>query len=370
MHPERTQDEGWFAAHLPDQGAVQLAERALPALLRRGTLMLEFTLLRDEPTLLPLLHLATRSHWQRFLSLGFTSDGHICLSQRQGNDFHAITIDASAEIAAGGRMRLSWRWDGPARESLLTLEALDHGTLRQRHGHAPLPLSRDDAEALIAGASPARIGPRVDWLALGDHLQPVGPGACFAPATPIETPTGPRPAASLRPGDLVETADAGPKPVLWAGRVSLPALGNLRPVRLCAPAFGETRDLWLMPGHRLLAGGEMVDYLFGHDEVLVEARHLVDGCTALQPERPNLLSWQGILLEGHHLLIADGCQIESLSIGTLARQPALAKTTVLAELARQGRLPVQPRKVRPVLRPFEALTLATARRQKRGPVAA
>lgn len=364
------QEQGWFAAHHPEMGAVILSDHPLPQLLSRGTLMLEFSLMRGEQDILPLLHHVTRSDWQRFLSVSFTHDGHLCVSQRQGDAFHALSIDATEEILAGGRMRLTWSWDAPARTSLLTLEALDNGSIRQRHGHAPLPLMRDDAEALTSGSDTARIGPRVEWLALSDAVHPVGPGACFAPATMIETPTGPRPAASLRAGDLVETVDAGAQPVVWSGRVSLPALGSLCPVRLCAPSFGATRDLWLMPEHRVVVGGPVVDYLFGKEEVLVPARYLVDGCTALQPDRPSVLGWHGILLADHHLLMSDGCLIESLSIGALARHRSLAANTVLADLAKAGKLPTHPRRARPVLKSYEAMTLAAARAQKRGPVAA
>lgn len=364
---------GWFAAHLPGEGALTLAPRALPALLPQGSLMLEFTLMRGEAELPPLLHLARAGTQPRFFSLGFTGQGHISLLQRHGAEFHAISLDATDALAAGGRMRLSWRWDAVRGESLLTLESLDAGTLRQRAGTDPLPMPRDDLLALCAGEGPggeARIGPRVDWLALGDHLHPLGPAACFAPSTPLQTPQGLRPAGSLRAGDWVETVDAGPQQVLWSGRVSLPALGNLRPVRLSAPSFGETHDLWLLPQHRVALSGPAVEYIFGEDEVLVEARHLVDGCSALQPDRPNVLGWHGILLAGHHLLIADGCRIESLNTGRLARQPALAATTALADLARMGTLPEHRHPARRVLSGYETMTLAAVRAQGRGPVAA
>lgn len=365
-----TANPGWLTAYRAGEPTVTLDQRPLPPLVARGTLLMEFTLMRGETDILPLLHLARQDGWPRFLSLSTTADGRIALIQRQGKAFHAISIDASDEIGAGGRMRLSWRWDGPERQSLLVLEALDQGSLRQQVGLDPLPMPRDDLETLLSGAGAARIGPRVDWLALGDHLHPAGPGACFAPATPIETPTGPRPASAIRTGDLVETADAGAQRVLWSGRISLPTMGALRPVRLCAPAFGQTRDLWVLPHHRLALSGSLVEYLCGEDEVLAEARHLVDGCTALQPDLPAALNWQGILLQGHHLLIADGCLLESLDPGILARRPALAATGALAEIADTGALPERTLPPRRILREYEARTLTAMRAQARGPVAA
>ncbi len=364
------QQSGWFAAHLPGQGAVSLAPRSLPATVQRGSLMLEFSLMQGEAGPLPLVHLGSREGWLRFLSIALDGEGHLSLLQRQGGAVHALSLDIGAECMAGGRMRLLWSWDAEGGESRLSLEAVDAGSLRQRKGTAPLPLPRSDVAALAEGRAPVQIGPRVDWMALGDHIQPVGPGACFAPSTPIATPQGERPAASLRAGDLVETVDAGAQPVLWSGRIALPALGALRPVRLCAPSFGATRDLWLTGQHRIALEGPAVDYLFGEDEVLVAARHLVDGGSAQMPDRPCVLPWQGILLEGHHLLIADGCRVESLSLGRLGRNPALARTTALAGLVEGDGLPLHLRAARRALLPYEAQALAAVRRRALGPVAA
>ncbi|MCL7464264.1 Hint domain-containing protein [Phaeovulum sp. NW3] len=361
MAMEGMAEGGWIAAHVPGEGALTLDARPFPALAGRGTLLLEFTTGADFAGPIRLIHLATRTPEPRLLSLAITPERRIEVIQLQGAAFHALSIDASTELATGGRMRLSWRWDTADRQSLLTLEALDTGTLRQNAGADPLPLPRIDLEALTNRTGAARIGLQVDWLALGDHLQPVGPAGCFAPATQIETPQGPRPANLIRAGDLVETVDAGAQPVLWSGRVSLPALGALRPVRLCAPVYGRTRDLWLLPQHRIAVAGPAVQGLFASEEVLVESRHLVDGRGALQPDRAATLTWQGILLQDHHLLIADGCRIESLGLGRLARSTALAMTTALADLAAKGRLPVHDTPARPILSDHDARRLATAR---------
>lgn len=363
-------EHGWFAAHLPGRGPVRLSERALPALLGRGSLMLEFALMQGETGPLPLLHLGDQTGWTWFLSISLDAQGVLNLVQRQGAAVQALTLDISDDCQAGGRMRLCFSWDCKLDETRLTLEAIDGGQLRQRVGQGAMALSRAELAALAEGRSPAQIGPRVEWLAFGSHIQPVGPSACFAPSTPIATPDGERPAASLKAGDLVMTVDAGPQPLLWSGRIALPALGSLRPVRLCAPSFGETRDLWLSPQHRVAMRGTAVEYLFGEDEVLVPVHHLVDGVSAQQPDRPCVLTWHGLLLQGHHLLIADGCHIESLSIGRLARNPALARTTCLAALVARMDLPVHAFPARRTLAPYEAQALAAERRQRRSTVAA
>jgi len=160
---------GWIAAFEAHRGPYRFDDRVLPAMLAQGTLMLEFTLVRGENGPLPLIHLENRAAgWREFLSLGLDAQGRIALTQRRGDLVHAISLDAKQEIMTGGRMRLSWRWDGPGRESLLTLKALDHGTLRQHSGRAPLPLTRTEALALVAGDGRAKIGPRVSCLELAD----------------------------------------------------------------------------------------------------------------------------------------------------------------------------------------------------------
>ena len=363
-------EHGWFAAHLTGHGPVRLSDRALPAVLGRGSLMLDFALLPGETGPLPLLHLGEQTGWTWFLSISLDAQGVLTLVQRQGAAVQALTLDIAQDCAAGGRMRLTFSWDCRTDETRLTLETIDGGQIRQRVGTGAMPLSRAELAALAKGRSPAQIGPRVEWLAFGSQMQPVGPGGCFAPSTPIATPGGECPAASLKAGDLVLTADAGPQPLLWSGRIALPALGSLRPVRLCAPAFGATRDLWLLPQHRVALRGAAVTDLFAAEEVLVPAHHLVDGISAQQPDRPCVLSWHGLLLQGHHLLIADGCRVESLHIGRLARTPALAKTTALSGLVARMDLPVHGIAAHRGLTPEEARALAAERRRRRGSVAA
>jgi len=364
------QGTGWIAAHIPGRGPVPLGTRGLGARQPQGSLMLEFALMQGETGPLPLVHLGRREGWLRFLSIALDAEGCLSLVHRHDDAVHVLSLDVSALCTLGGRMRLIWTWDCLADQSHLTLEAIDAGQLRQRAGAGALPMPREDLLALTEGRGVAQIGPRVAWLAVGDHLQPIGPGACFAPSTPLSTPKGERPAASLKAGDLVDTVDAGPQPVLWSGRLSLPALGALRPVRLCAPSFGATRDLWLAPNQRIALSGPAVDYLFGEDEVIVPVHHLVDGVSAQQPDRPCVLTWHGILLADHHLLIADGCRIESLSLGRLARTPSLARTTALAALLDGPGLPDHPAPVRKTLAPYEAQALAAERRRRRGPYAA
>lgn len=361
---------GWLGLVQRGVGGSALPGVALPQLLTRGTLMAEFTLNRGQSGPLPLVHLATHAEWARLFSLALTYDGRLMLRQRQGGAQAAVSLNAADLVEAGGNFRLTYGWDAPARQSLLTLEALDGGAIRQAVGRNPLPMPKTDLVAILAGQGAAAHGGALGWLGLGAGCMPVGPGAAFAPSTLIETPAGPRAAAAIRAGEQVLTADAGPQEVLWSGRLALPALGALAPVRLGAGRFGRTRDLWVLPQTRVVVADATVEYLFGADAVLVEARHLVDGVSASLIERPRVLAWHGILLRGHHLLVADGLRLESLYLGALASAPEIAATTALASLAATGGLPTHRRPTLRELRPFEAASLASARARFHAPVAA
>ena len=365
-----TAHQGWLGLYQRGIGGQPLAGAALPQLMARGTLLAEFVLERGQHGPLPLVHLATHAGWPRLLSLALAGDGRLMLRQRQGEAHAAVSLAAADFLGGGGRFRLTYRWNAPGRHSLLTLESLDGGAIRQAVGANPLPMPQADLAALLAGRGAAVHGDALRWLALSEGTVPVGPGAAFAPSTRVETPSGPRPAMQIRAGDFVQTADAGAQEVLWSGRVALPALGSLAPIRLGAGRFGRTRDIWVLPHTRIAMTGSTVEYMFGTDCVLVEARHLLDSVSASQIERPSVLAWHGILLRGHHLLVADGQQIESLYTGALAAAPMLAATTALADIAAMGKLPTHHRPAIRELRPYEATALAAARARFHAPVAA
>ncbi|WP_062215159.1 Hint domain-containing protein, partial [Aureimonas sp. AU20] len=139
---------------------------------------------------------------------------------------------------------------------------------------------------------------------LAGNVSPV----CFRPGTAIATPTGQAAIETLRPGDLVLTADGEALPVLWIGRQSL-ASGEgdplrVHPIRIRAGALGPrlpARDLYVSPDHALALNG-----------VLVHAGALVDG-TAIQrqDDPPALLVYYHIELERHALVLAEGVPAES-----------------------------------------------------------
>ena len=66
---------------------------------------------------------------------------------------------------------------------------------------------------------------------------------CFDRGTLIATSRGPRPIESLRPGDLVRTADNGLQPVRWTGRRHAISAGRFAAVEIGAGSGGAGRPL-------------------------------------------------------------------------------------------------------------------------------
>ncbi|SHH82069.1 Hint domain-containing protein [Marivita hallyeonensis] len=142
---------------------------------------------------------------------------------------------------------------------------------------------------------------------------------CFARGTLIETPDGPRFIETLREGDAVTTLDAGAQDITWIGHVRVPGTGVNTPIRIRAGALGNVRDLWVSPNHRMLVRGTVAELLFGEPEVLVAAKHLVDGERIFEEPREMVEYWH-FLCHGHQLVFAEGCASETLYPGQVAMQ--------------------------------------------------
>ena len=141
----------------------------------------------------------------------------------------------------------------------------------------------------------------------------VGAMVCFAEKTRIATPSGPRPIEALRPGDLVQTVDNGPRPILWAerrelGPSDLTANPHHRPIEL--RAAGER--LVVSPQHRIAVE-------IGGQEQLLAAKHLLDvpGVSARRMDGKRRVRYHHLLLGTHELLVANGVLAESLYIGSM-----------------------------------------------------
>ncbi|MEL7215153.1 MAG: Hint domain-containing protein, partial [Pseudomonadota bacterium] len=133
---------------------------------------------------------------------------------------------------------------------------------------------------------------------------------CFAGGTSILTPTGYRLIEEIEPGDLVLTRDRGAQPVLWHGAREV----NDAPVIIRAGTLGARVDVWVSPQHRLLIASPQGELLFWEAEVLVSARHAVDGHRIVQAAL-GPVTYHHLLLEQHEILTADGVLSESFHPG-------------------------------------------------------
>lgn len=149
---------------------------------------------------------------------------------------------------------------------------------------------------------------------------------CFAQGTMILTDRGEVAIEDLTPGDKVMTRDQGPQAIRWIGRQTmsarmLQANDKLRPIRIRAGALAAgtpATDLIVSPQHRILVRSAIAQRLFGTDEVLVAAKHLleVEGIEIAQ-DMPEVTYFH-FLLNDHHVVVSNGAQTESLYTGSQA----------------------------------------------------
>lgn len=164
---------------------------------------------------------------------------------------------------------------------------------------------------------------------------------CFSPGSLVQTPNGPRPIETLKPGDFVTTVDHGDMQIRWVGKkfVSaqhLAASPNLRPIQISKGSLAPNlpnRDMVVSPQHRVIVRSKIAQRISGDTEVLVAAKHLctLEGVEQISPEQG--IQYIHLLFDTHEIIRVDGLETESLYPGkqTLRAlsQPALAEIFAL-----------------------------------------
>lgn len=196
------------------------------------------------------------------------------------------------------------------------------------------------------------------------EFSPVEDVPCFVDGTMIETPNGAIPIERLRAGDQVTTLDGGIKPIAWAGSRRVTPLEirffpELTPITISSRAithFAPERPLLLSGNHRVMIAGPRSEFYFGVSEVLVSAKHLLNGKTVRLTTVSSPFYYRHLLLEDHEILIANGLPAESLYPGyNLCEGDSLMDQDLHGNID-DTRIPF----ARPVLRKHEAHVLSAA----------
>lgn len=145
----------------------------------------------------------------------------------------------------------------------------------------------------------------------------------FCRGTKITLASGEQqPIEALTPGSRVLTRDHGPQPVRWIGRSTLRARGSFAPVVIARGTLGNEADLVVGQHHRLFLYQRRRLPGMATSEVLVQARHLVDGESVYLREG-GFAEYFSLVFANHEIIYAEGIPVESLMINdaTVSRLP-------------------------------------------------
>lgn len=145
----------------------------------------------------------------------------------------------------------------------------------------------------------------------------------FAHGTMITMANGAQRAIeTLRPGETVLTRDHGRQPIRWIGHARLRAVGAFAPVVIPAGTLGNGGDLVLSQHHRVFLYQRQRLPGLATSELLVQARHFVDGETVYLREG-GFVDYFSLVFDRHEIIYAEGIPSESLMVNdaTVNRLP-------------------------------------------------
>lgn len=173
-------------------------------------------------------------------------------------------------------------------------------------GNAKLTFPEGET-VVLQGVAPAQMSTNAQLHAAGIP--------CFTPGAMIATPQGERAIETLQVGDRVMTRDHGLQPIRWIGQRTVAAQDKFAPI-LIRPGVvtGLEKPLLVSPQHRMLFTGYRAELLFGESEVLLAAKHLIDGHDVTREEGGDV-TYIHMLFDTHEVVYANGAATESFHPG-------------------------------------------------------
>lgn len=144
---------------------------------------------------------------------------------------------------------------------------------------------------------------------------------CFTSGTQILTPKGLKSAGTLQVGDKVWTIDNGAQTIRWIGKRTVPAIGNLAPIRIERGALGHglpQEPLYVSRQHRILIASDIAQSMFGAREILVAAHQLcvLPGIETVKDL--GFVTYVHFMCDAHEIVFANGMPSETLHLGEQA----------------------------------------------------
>ncbi|PVZ52044.1 hypothetical protein DD556_04825 [Phaeobacter sp. JL2872] len=258
----------------------------------------------------------------RRLSVASGSDGSFTLAEDSelGQPGAALHLDCALTLMAEA---------GPNVDALVMVEVDAEGLIAAVYLVPMAPLMPQTGYTLLkAERAPARA--RLAQMA----------SIAFTRGTHITLATGAqKPIEDLRPGDRILTRDDGVQELRWIGQTTSRATGAMAPILIRKGTLNNARDLLVSPDHRLMVYQRHDALGAGTPELLVAARHLVNGDSVVVQDG-GFVDYFQLLFDRHHIVYAEGIAAESLFLDPVT-EPALPPG--LLQRIADGSIPPQRR---------------------------
>lgn len=329
----------------------------LDAVLPCGTLQLECRYERM-PVDQTLFDLCETNPWPSAMSLHFDVAGNLHFTHRLADQ--SIQAFLPTQLTSPAKnLALSYAWDAPARQAVLSLFDPNMGQIWQTQISNPMPVSLRDIARILDHASAVALSADVRWVGVSDQIEPCGPMPSLDGRLRVAMQSGTCAVRDLRPGMQVETTDGLGAQIRWVGYADVIARGHQAPVLMRAPYHGLHRDVIVSPQQRIRLRGSQVEYLFGEEEVSALALHLRNERSVQMAPRQHVVRYYQMVLDRNAVMLVEGAPMESLNIAAIVLDRGVLAHSVLRDLPVEL-LPMCQLQDRTELHGFEAMTLAHA----------